>query len=343
MTRPAVSIIAEIGSTHDGSLGLARNSAMAALAAGATAAKFQTHLAAAETIRNAPAPAFFNAEPRFEYFLRTAFAEPEWRTLADGIRTAGGHFVSSPFSIEAVALLDRVGVDAFKIPSGEITNLPMIAAAAATGRPIILSSGMTTWAELDAAVDVVRRTSAPLTVLQCTTEYPCSYEKVGLNVMVAMRARYGCAVGLSDHTSTPWAAIAAVMAGADVIEKHFTLSRSLYGSDAAHSMEPGPFAQMVDGIRAAEIMRVSSVDKDDVSSLAGMRTVFLKSIVSTQPIAAGTQITEAMLAIKKPGTGIAPARLHEVLGCRALVDIPADQVIDPAWIGWASDEAQRHE
>lgn len=332
----SVLIIAEIGSTHDGSFGIARNSQRQAVASGATGVKFQTHIPEAESTRSAPAPALFSAEPRFEYFRRTAFSEPQWTELAAECRALGAEFISSPFSEEAVELLERTGLDRYKIPSGEVTNLPLIDAVAGTGKQVLLSSGMTSWAEVDRAVNTVLKHHDRLVVMQCTTEYPCAYEHVGLNVMVEMRNRYKVPVGLSDHTLTPHAAIAAVTLGASVIEKHFTLSKHLYGSDASHSMEPDEFAVMCDGIRAAAVMRDARVDKDAIDKYQDMRRVFQKSIVAVVPIRRGTVITRQMLGIKKPGTGLSPDRLDEVVGRVAAVDLPQDSVIAPEAVGLTS-------
>ena len=253
-----VLIVAEVGSVHDGSLGNAMRLIDAAAECGADAVKFQTHIAEAETVRDAPMPPYFKGEPRFEYFERTSFSLDEWRQLRARCEERGVTFMSSPYSEEAVDLLEAVGVTRYKIPSGEVTNLLMVDKVARLGKPTLLSSGMSTWAELDRAVEVVRARHDRLTVMQCTTEYPCPPERVGLNVMLEMRDRYGVSVGLSDHTLTSYAPIAAVALGAEVVEKHFTLSRRMYGSDAPHSLEPEEFANMARGIRTVEAMLVSA-------------------------------------------------------------------------------------
>jgi N-acetylneuraminate synthase len=181
--------------------------------------KFQTHIAAAETLRDAPNPPYFKGEPRFEYFTRTGFSLPQWKQLAENCRSAGVEFLSSPFSLEAVDLLEEVGVGSYKIPSGEVTNIPLLRKIAATKKPVLLSSGMSDWAELDAAVAALHG-GGLVTVLQCSSAYPCPPEQVGLNVMTEMRDRYGLDVGFSDHTLGVAAAIAAAALGASVIEKH---------------------------------------------------------------------------------------------------------------------------
>lgn len=336
MTSPSspVLLIAEVGSVHDGSFGNAQKLIEAAAAHGADAVKFQTHLAAAETLRDAPMPPYFKGEPRFEYFERTSFSTEQWRALKRHCEAQGAEFMSSPFSAEAVDLLEEVGIERYKIPSGEVTNLPLLEAAARTGKTILLSSGMSSWQELDAAVDTVLRYNSDLVVLQCTSEYPCPYEQVGLNVMLEMKARYGKPVGLSDHTLTPYASLAAVTLGAAVIERHFTFSRLMYGSDAKHSLEPGEFAGLVAGIRAIETMLQHPVDKGSAERFRSMKETFEKSLVSLQPIPSGAEITAAVIGIKKPGTGISAARYGEILGRRAARDIPADKVLGEEDILW---------
>jgi N-acetylneuraminate synthase len=324
-----ITIVAEVGSVHDGSFGNAVKLIEAAAAAGADAVKFQTHIAEAETLPEAPMPSFFTGEPRFAYFQRTAFTPAQWRQLAGCCEANGVEFISSPFSVEAVELLEEVGLGRYKIPSGEVSNLPLIEAVAATDKPVILSSGMSDWAELDRAVETVRRRHQRLTVLQCTSEYPCPYQQVGLNVMQEMARRYGLPAGLSDHTLTPWASLAAAALGAALIEKHFTFSRLMYGSDARHSLEPGEFASLVEGVRAVEAMLAHPVDKSDAGRFGEMKAVFEKSLVSTADIPAGAELTPANLGVKKPGTGIPAARYAEALGQRAARPIPAGRLLTP--------------
>lgn len=315
---------------HDGSFGNALKLIEAAAAAGADAVKFQTHLAAAETLHNAPAPPYFKGEPRFEYFERTGFSPDRWRALKAHCDEQRVEFLSSPFSIEAVELLEAVGVARYKVGSGEMTNLPMIEVIAQTGKPVILSSGMSTWAELDAAVETIRRHHDRVTLLQCTSEYPCPYEEVGLNVMLAMQDRYGLPVGLSDHTLTNYAAFAAVTLGATVVEKHFTFSRLMYGSDARHSLEPAEFADLVRGVRAIHTAITTSVDKDAMAvRLRPMKEVFEKSVVSAVAIPAGAVITAAMVAVKKPGTGIPARELPRIIGRRTRRAVVADVLLAP--------------
>jgi N-acetylneuraminate synthase len=273
-------------------------------------------------------PPYFQVEPRYEYFERTGFTREEWQRLKSHCEAQGVEFMSSPFSIEAVQLLEKVGVCRYKVGSGEVTNIPLLEVIAQTEKPVILSSGMSTWAELDEAVEAVLRRHDRLTVLQCTSEYPCPYEQVGLNAMLEMQERYRLPVGLSDHTLTNYAAWAAVALGASVIEKHLTFSRLMYGSDARHSLEPDEFADLVRGIRAIQTMVSAKVDKDATAArLREMKKIFEKSVVSAVDIPAGATITGEMVAVKKPGFGIPASRLHQVIGRCAARNIPRDTLL----------------
>jgi len=316
-------IIAEIGSVHDGSFGNACKLVEVAAACGADAVKFQTHIAAAETLRDAPMPSYFAGEPRFEYFSRTAFTIEQHRALAQCCTDNRVEFLSSPFSLEAVDLLEEVGVVAYKIPSGEVTNLPLLERVVATRKPVFLSSGMSNWAELDAAVAALSQ-GGSLTVLQCASIYPCPLDRVGLNVITEMRDRWGVPVGFSDHTLGATAAFAAAALGASVVEKHFTFSRLMYGSDAINSMEPNEFRSFCGGLREIWSMRENPVDKDDLASYRDMKRIFEKSIVTACPMAAGTVLTLEMLAFKKPGDGLSAAKYQDVIGKKIVRDLAAD-------------------
>jgi N-acetylneuraminate synthase len=320
-----VYVIAEAGMNHDGSLGNAIRMVEVAAEAGADAVKFQLHDAAAESTRDAPSPPYFQHESRFEYFQRTAFTDEQWRTLREACGRAGIDFVCAPFSLEALERLERIGVARYKIGSGEVTNLALIRAAAATGKPVLVSSGMSTWEELDAAVEAAGANAA---VLQCTSAYPTPPERVGLNLIGELRERYRKPVGFSDHSLGPYAAFAAVALGAEIVEKHFTLSREMYGPDAALALEPDELAELVDGIREISDILASPVDKDaEAAALREMKEIFEKSVVSAREIPAGAVISREMLAAKKPGTGIPAARLDDVVGRRAAVEIAADTVL----------------
>lgn len=309
---------------HDGSLGNAIRLAEVAAECGADAVKFQLHDAPAETTRDAPSPPYFQHETRWEYFERTAFTDEQWALLKDACDRAGIEFLCSVFSIEAVERLERIGVARYKIGSGEVTNLDLVRAVAATGKPVLLTSGMSSWEELDAAVEAAGEN---VTVMQCTSEYPTPPEHVGLNVIAQLRERYGKPVGFSDHTLGLAAPFAAVVLGVVVVEKHFTLSNESYGPDAALALEPDELEDLVAGIRELETMLASPVDKDDLEPFEEMKRVFEKSVVTVADIPKGSTIERAMLAAKKPGTGIPAARIADVVGRKARADIAADTVV----------------
>lgn len=334
MENRRVTIIAEVGLMHDGKLENALRLVDAVAGMGADAIKFQTHLADAETLMDAPSPSYFSSESRYDYFTRTAFDGSQWKKIRKRCEKAGVGFMSSAFSVEAVDLLERVGIEGYKVPSGEVTNIPYLERIAATGKPVLLSSGMSNWKELDRAVAVFKKKKNKLTVLQCTSQYPCPNEKVGLNVLVQMKTRYKTPVGLSDHTLTAAASLAAVALGATVIEKHVVLSRNLYGSDAKHSMEPPEFTDMVKGIRSVEAMVTHPVDKNDLSSFRDMKKIFEKSVASLTAIQAGSVIKADQVGCRKPGGGLAPERLKDVIGRRAARAIPAGRVLIESDIVW---------
>lgn len=328
-------IIAEIGMTHDGSLGQALELIKAAAAAGVDAVKFQMHISSEETIKNAPQPPYFKAEPRYEFFERTAFTIEQWKQLKQQCADCSVKFIVSPFSIEAVKRLEYIGVDALKIPSGEITNIPYLEYIAQTNIPVIISSGMSSWNELDECISIFRKWDSNIAILQCTSEYPCPPEAVGLNVIGEIKQKYpDCAVGLSDHSEGIWASIAAWMEGGTIIEKHFTLSKLMYGPDAKMSMEPKEMKQLCDSIKQLVIALNSSVDKSKCEQFTDMKKIFQKSIVAIKPIKAGTVITEDMIGYKKPGTGLETKYYKDIIGKKSKVELQFDDIIQKGDIEW---------
>jgi N-acetylneuraminate synthase len=323
-------IVGEVAQSHDGSLGLAHAFVDAVANAGADAVKFQTHIAAAESTPGEPWRVQFSRqdESRYDYWRRMEFSEEQWRGLQQHAADAGLKFLSSPFSVEAVELLQRVGVHAWKIASGEVGNLPMLERIAASGQPVFVSSGMSPLEELDQAVRYFQGHGNPVTVLQCTSSYPSPPDKIGLNMIPFFRQRYGCDVGLSDHSGTIYPGLAAAVVGIEVLEAHVTLDRRMFGPDVKASVTTAEFKQLVDGIRFMEQMRANPVDKDRLASeLEPLRQMFTKSVVARGPLKAGTVLTSDHLALKKPGTGIPADRLSEVLGRRLKADLPADALL----------------
>ncbi len=323
-------IVAEVAQAHDGSLGAAHAYIDAAARAGADAVKFQTHIAAAEST---PAEQFrvkFSRQDktRYEYWKRMEFTLEQWQGLKAHADEKGLLFLSSPFSNAAVELLERVGVPGWKIGAGEVANVPMLERVAATGKPVIFSSGISSFAELDRALAFAPGRAA---VLQCTTSYPCPPEALGLNVMEVLRQRYRVPVGLSDHSGTIFAGLAAVSLGASLLELHIVFSRDSFGPDTSSSVTIDELAQLVRGIRFIEAALTHPVDKEAMAAqLAPMRQAFGKSVVAAGPLTASTVLKAEHLAFKKPGTGLPAADVARVLGKKLRRAIAVDEQITEA-------------
>ena len=323
-------VIGEVALTHDGSLGLAHAFVDAIANAGADAVKFQTHIAAAESTPSEPFRVKFSRQDqtRYDYWKRMEFTEDGWRGLAEHARERGIIFLSSPFSIQAIELLDRIGMPLWKIASGETSNAMLLDRILDTGKPVLLSTGMSPIEEIDAAVARVRARKVDVGVFQCTTAYPCPAEKVGLNLISFYRERYACWVGLSDHSGTIYPGLAGAALGMDMLEVHVTLSREMFGPDVIASVTTQELRQLVDGIRFIERMRAHPLDKNaSAQETAPLRNLFTRSIVASANLPAGTVIAREHVAIKKPGTGLQPERLEEVIGRRLARPVTVDQVL----------------
>ena len=323
-------VIGEVALTHDGSLGLAHAFVDAIADAGADAVKFQTHIAAAESTPSEPFRVKFSRQDktRYDYWKRMEFTEEGWRGLAEHARERGILFLSSPFSIQAVDLLERIGVPLWKIASGETSNTTLLDRVLDTRKPVLLSTGMSSLEEIDRAVARVRARHADLGVFQCTTAYPCPPEKIGLNLIPFYRERYGCWVGLSDHSATIFSGLAGAAMGMDMLEVHVALSREMFGPDVIASITTQELRQLVDGIRFIERMRAHPLDKDaSAQETAPLRKLFTRSLVACASLPAGTVIEREHVVIKKPGTGLPPDRLEDVIGRRLARPVTADQVL----------------
>lgn len=323
-------IIAEVAQAHDGSLGMAHAFVDTASRCGADAVKFQTHIAEAESTPAEPwrTPFSRQDESRFDYWKRMEFTEEQWRGLKEHAAAEGLMFLSSPFSPEAVDLLARVGVSAWKIPSGEVATPDILERLAGTGLPVWISTGMSTLAEIDRAVQTVRGAGLEVSLFQCTSKYPTPPEMLGLNVIDELRQRYGCPVGLSDHSGTIYSGLAAATVGIDLLEVHLTLSRDMFGPDVPVSLTPDELTTLVEGVRFIERARNNPVDKDAMAgALAETRSIFTKSLVAARDLEAGALLTRADLLMKKPGNGIPASRITEVIGRRVARPVPASVVL----------------
>ncbi len=319
-------VIAEIAQTHDGSLGIAHAFIDAVSKSGADAIKFQTHIAKAESTLDEPWRVKFSKQDvtRYEYWRRMEFTEEQWQGLKVHADQKELLFLSSPFSVEAAELLKRIGVAAWKIPSGEVNNILLFESISETGLPILLSTGMSSLEEIDKAVATIKAKALPLIILQCTSMYPTPPEKIGMNLIPYFQTRYNCAVGVSDHSGTIYPALAAAALGAAVIEVHVTFSRQMFGPDVPSSVTIDELAQLVKGVRFIKKMRANPVDKNKMAEeLAFMRDLFTKSVALRTDLSEGVVLTEAHLTIKKPGTGIPASCLKDIIGRKLSRDVSA--------------------
>jgi N-acetylneuraminate synthase len=323
-------IIGEVAQTHDGSLGQAHAFIDAIANAGADAIKFQTHIAAAESTPGEPWRVKFSKQDktRYEYWQRMEFTKEQWVGLKTHANECGLLFLSSPFSIEACDLLEDIGMFVWKIASGEVGNLLLLERIIDTGKPIILSTGMSDWRELEEAVDKIKSAGNPFAVLQCTSAYPCPPEKVGLNMLEVLREKFECPVGLSDHSGKTFAGLAATTLGAEVLEIHITLSREMFGPDVPASITTRELRQLVEGVRAIEKMLANPVDKKAMAEeLEPLRNIFTKSVYAGSTIPAGTILTTEHLQLKKPGNGIPAAQLPKIIGRKLRRSLDANELV----------------
>lgn len=323
-------IIGEVAQSHDGSLGLAHSFIDAIANAGADAVKFQTHIASEESTPGEPWRVRFSPqdETRYEYWQRMEFTREQWAGLKEHADDRGLLFLSTPFSDRAVDILSAIGMRIWKVASGEVGNAPLLTKIACLDEPIILSTGMSDWAELDSAVNFVRQNGNPLAILQCTSAYPCPPEKVGLNVIGELRDRYGGSVGLSDHSGNIYAGLAAVSLGAEVLEVHVALSREMFGPDVPASLTTAELHQLVEGSRQIEKMLEATVNKDlAADDLRDLRKIFTKSLVASKDIAAGTILTAEHLKLKKPGTGLPASSISKLIGRKTKQPVKADDLM----------------
>src|SRR5688500_8221787 len=321
-------VIAEVAQSHDGSLGQAHAFIDAAARAGADVIKFQTHIASEESTLAEPWRVRFSKQDdtRLDYWRRMEFSESQWIGLKQHADEAGIRFLSSPFSLRAVEMLGRLGMPAWKVASGEIANFPLLDAMLAPRLPILLSTGMSPWVEIDAAVARVRASGNDLTVMQCTSEYPCPPERTGLGVMAQLRARYGCRVGISDHSGRIYCGIAAAALGARVVEVHVAFSREMFGPDVPASITFEELKQLTEGVRFVDAALANPIDKDAIAAeKSNLRSIFGRSIVAARDLAPGTTLSTEVLALKKPGTGLPESQLATLLGRRLSKPLSRDQ------------------
>ena len=327
-----VFVIAEAGVNHNGDIALARRLVDAAAECGADAVKFQTFKVDALLTREAPKAGYQvettgGGESQREMLARLELGTDRLAELRDRAAKHGLVFFSAPFDEASADALETLDVALFKVPSGEITNLPLLRHVAAKGRPVIVSTGMASLDEVEQALAAIRAAGdPPVAVLHCLSAYPAPAGEVNLRAMDSLAARFGCPVGFSDHTLGIVVAVAAVARGAAIIEKHLTLDKSLPGPDHRASLDPAEFGAMVKAIRVVESALGDGVKRAMPSEL-DTRRVARKSLVAARALKAGERVAAEDLLSKRPGTGISPAELPRVVGLRLTRDIAADEVI----------------
>lgn len=329
----SVCIIAEAGVNHNGSLELAKKMALAAKQAGADIVKYQTAVPELVISRFAQKAEYQKSatgagESQLEMVRRIHFGFEAHRELKEYCDSIGIQYLSAPFDLPSVQFLAGLGLPVFKVPSGEITNLPYLEAVAAARKPVILSTGMSVLSEIEDALSVLEDGGCPgVTLLHCNTEYPTPYEDANLLAMLELAEQFGVPVGLSDHTPGWECDVAAAALGAVVIEKHFTLDKEMDGPDHKASLDPLELRAMVAAVRRTEAA-LGTGHKAVSASEAKNKPIARKSIVAARPIAKGEVFTAENLTTKRPGDGVSPMRWHEVLGRSAKRDFGEDEQIE---------------
>jgi N-acetylneuraminate synthase len=322
--------IAEMGLSHEGSLGYAHAFIDSAAQAGTDAVKFQTHIADAEgtTAEEFRIKTFPQDATRQAYWARTSFTQEQWSQLKRHAEEKGLIFLSTPFSKDAAILLENIGISAWKIGSGDINNTPLLEFITQTRKPVLLSSGMSYYQEIDRAIHMLKTQHIPTLLFQCTSLYPCPAEHVGLNLLTEFRERYAVPIGLSDHSGKTATGIAAVTLGADALEHHITWHRGCFGPDVIASITFEELANLIADVRFIEKILMHPVTKDnEADSLQTMRSLFTKSVVAATAIPAGTILALGHFAFKKPGTGIPAGDYVKLLGKAAKRGITQNSII----------------
>lgn len=329
----SVFIIAEAGVNHNGSLEIAKKLVDAAKAAGADCVKFQTFVAGNIVSKNAQKAEYQkketgSEESQYDMLKKLELSFEEFKDLHAYCKRQHIEFMSTAFDFDSIDFLESLDMGIWKIPSGDITNLPYLIKIAKLNKPIILSTGMSTMEEIEWAIKILKEHGAgEITVLHCTTEYPTPYEDVNLKAMVAIRDAFQVPVGYSDHTKGIEVPIAAVAMGAKVIEKHFTLDKNMVGPDHKASLEPQELKDMISAIRHIEVA-IGDGRKEPAESERKNMAIARKSIIASKPIAAGEVLTEENLTVKRPGDGISPMKWFEVIGNLAKRDFKEDELIE---------------
>ena len=323
-------IIAEIGQNHDGSLGLAHSYIDAVAEAGADAVKFQTHIAEAESseYNNFRVNFTYEDKTRYDYWKRMEFTKGQWTGLYDHAVERGLIFLSSPFSVQAAMLLEKIGCAAWKIGSGEVNNGLLLDFIGKTTKPILLSCGMSSYDEIDKAVKKIGGFGSPLVLVQCTSKYPTPLEDIGLNVLDCFIDKYDVPVGLSDHSGVVYPSLFAMARGASVIEVHVTFHKSMFGPDVQSSVTIDELGLLVKGADAIYELNSNPVDKDVMAAeLSDVKQLFEKSVAVSRDLKKGTILKGEMLKALKPRSGIAVCDIEKVINKRLARDVRKNTIL----------------
>lgn len=323
-------IIAEVGQAHDGSLGIAHSYIDALAKTGVNAVKFQTHIAHAESSPYEDFRINFSYEDktRYEYWKRMEFSKDQWLGLKRHCEDLGMEFISSPFSMEAVDLLNELNVKKFKIGSGEMQNLLMLKKIAMTGKPILLSTGMSSLDEIESTLSFLRPYGNEIVLFQCTSEYPTTPNTWGLNNIAIFNERFGLPLGFSDHSGDIFACLAATALGVQYVEFHVVFDKYMFGPDSLSSLTIDQTKLLVSGINQIKSSLMCGFDKNNVSTFNNNRVMFGKSLAARIDIPRGVRLTEDLLETKKPGNkGVPSSEFREVLGKIVKNDLKAGEFI----------------
>ena len=310
-------LIAEIAQAHDGSLGILHSYIDAVAKTGVQAIKFQMHIAEAESSIHEPFRVIFSKEDatRYDYWKRMEFTLEQWKKIKKHCDEVGLDFICSPFSNLAVDWLEEIGAHTYKIGSGEVTNFLLLEKIAQTGKPLLISSGMSSFKELDQTVTFLKQRKVDFSILQCTTAYPTKPEQYGLNVIAELKTKYNVPIGFSDHSAKISTGIAAVALGAEILEFHVVFHRSLFGPDAIASITIEETKQLVDAVNEIYIANSNPIDKNTNEGFGQLKAIFEKSLAINKDLLIGHVITFEDLESKKPkGFGISAEEFNEVIG-----------------------------
>src|SRR5574343_518064 len=318
-----VKIIAEIAQAHDGSLGILHSYIDALAESGVDAIKFQTHIAEAESsaFEQFRVPFSYVDKSRFDYWKRMEFSLDQWREIKAHCDSKGIEFMSSPFSNLAVDWLEEIGISQYKIGSGEVSNLLLLERIAKTQNPVIISSGLSDWEELEMAIDFLKNKEVDVSVLQCTTAYPCPPERWGLNMIQALKEKFNLNTGYSDHSGVPTACIAAASLGAEILEFHVVFDRRMFGPDASSSLTIDEVKYLVKAVRQIEVAKNNPLQRQISTSQNELKIMFGKSLSINKDLKKGHILSMEDLEGKKPGDKGIPAKdFKKILGKKLKVD-----------------------